>query len=202
MKLFDDVIQAYQEPHRHYHNMEHVMSMFSLANHLEIALDQNQYLACWFHDVVYKIPSAPGENEEASIVVAMDAMFELDMSVKDRKDVEKLIRATAEVLLPGTPVLDQRQWQVVGLDLYSFGTPQYWLNQRHIRKEFGFLDDAAWAIGRSKFLNMMLEKQYILDRAFFFGDNKSFDAWHKVAFDQITDELVWYRGLEEANDEQ
>jgi len=66
--------QAYAEPHRHYHNQQHIaecLAEFDAARHLAhqpIAVD----LALWFHDAVYD-PKA-SDNEEQSTALAKSCL--------------------------------------------------------------------------------------------------------------------------------
>lgn len=63
---------AYNEPHRHYHTLGHIKSMFeqlsaiqpeSLFSACEI---QILHMAIWFHDIVYDTSSTVGTNEYRS----------------------------------------------------------------------------------------------------------------------------------------
>ena len=112
------------------------------------------------------------------------------------EEVCEMILATEEVLKPDVPDLTPDQWVVVGLDLYSFGTSEYWKNIPKIRHEMSHLSNAEWREGRVKFLRVMLEKDLIIGMPFFErikgGDIdavKICELWHCEAHANINAEL-------------
>lgn len=59
----DQALAFYDEPHRAYHNREHLREMFDAAVEMKQPLSAAQSLALIFHDAVY-VPGAPrGSNE-------------------------------------------------------------------------------------------------------------------------------------------
>lgn len=75
-KWIETLESFYSDPHRHYHTIAHIKSMFkqlaTMPNVTEFTPTQLQilHLAIWFHDVGYKIPSNPGYNEGVSAYIA------------------------------------------------------------------------------------------------------------------------------------
>jgi predicted metal-dependent HD superfamily phosphohydrolase len=73
------LMSAYSEPHRYYHNLDHIFWMLNLIALREKADPTLQTaiirLATWYHDVVYDTLST--ENESRSWDVAAEAMTEL-----------------------------------------------------------------------------------------------------------------------------
>src|SRR4051794_22476684 len=68
--VFDRLVAAYSEPHRHYHNLEHIAEMLRVVDRLsKFAADPDAVrLAVWFHDAVYD-PRAK-DNEKLSAILA------------------------------------------------------------------------------------------------------------------------------------
>lgn len=62
MELTQYLTQAYMEPHRHYHNLEHIAQMLNMGGK---RLSWTQMWAVWFHDVVYKVGSQTNEEDSA-----------------------------------------------------------------------------------------------------------------------------------------
>ena len=58
-----NVMYCYDEPHRYYHNMDHIIGMLKMAKSEEY-LDDELFLAIVFHDIVYD--SRRNDNEERS----------------------------------------------------------------------------------------------------------------------------------------
>ena len=62
-----NVLDLYNEKHRHYHNFKHIEYMFKKAYDLNIEITDDLFLAIVFHDIVYD-PTRP-DNEEQSILL-------------------------------------------------------------------------------------------------------------------------------------
>lgn len=62
----DQVLVFYDEPHRHYHDREHIGEMLDAALGLGVTLTPAQSLALLFHDAVYVPGAARGTNEAMS----------------------------------------------------------------------------------------------------------------------------------------
>ena len=95
--LFDRLVAAYQEPHRHYHNLEHITEMLKIVGKLADSATPLPalQLAVWFHDAVYD-PHAK-DNEEQSAVLALRELQPLGIPTTTLDRIAALIRATAHV---------------------------------------------------------------------------------------------------------
>ena len=141
--LFDRLIAAYQEPHRHYHNIEHIAEMLKIAGKLS---DQATnlpaiQLAVWFHDAIYD-PKAK-DNEERSALLATAELQSLGIPAETAKEVGDMIRATATSIRP--------QW-IGTRQFYSMPILRSW-GQRNcaifryaeaIRQEYAWVEEAAY----------------------------------------------------------
>ena len=144
-----DLYRRYSEPHRKYHDLMHIFRIFELARNRGIELSEEQVMAIWFHDAVYNIPALEESNEELSAELAEhELLVERGWGWGRVDEIMAMIRATEQVLQPGVPELTDEEWQVCGLDLYDFGTPNYWPNRDKIRHEWDRLSDEEWAAGR------------------------------------------------------
>ena len=63
---FHRLVQAYGEPHRHYHTLTHIVKMLNALREFGKDLQHHEEveLAIWFHDAVYDPQRT--DNEEAS----------------------------------------------------------------------------------------------------------------------------------------
>src|SRR5262245_23632307 len=93
--VFDRLVVAHSEPHRHCHTLEHLAEMFKVAGKLgDVATDPTAVqLAIWFHDAVYD-PKAK-DNEVRSGELADELLRPLNIPDDTLRRVGALIRATA-----------------------------------------------------------------------------------------------------------
>lgn len=189
VRVLHELTRRYMEPHRRYHTMRHVMKMFDTAAFLGMELDDAQLWAIWCHDVVYKIPASPGDNEDESAEFCAYYMEEAGLSNEEVARAQRMIRATAYVLGDRIPDIDQEQWMIVGLDLYGFGDRcSYESSAILLREEFGHLTDAQWNRYRTELLNKLRNRPYIVYPTFF-GNEPNYHAWHQRAWGNIDREL-------------
>lgn len=151
--LLNFVRQYYDQPHRHFHNWEHIVDGFVLANELktytnEFALDIDQQLAWLFHDIVY-IPKV--RDNERNSVNLMNQILNLPQFNYETKFAEMIIMSTAQHTATqriSAPVLD------IDMSCFAF---YYKLKKanKDIAKEFQLTDFS----GRIAFLKDLDSKQ-------------------------------------------
>lgn len=96
-ELGDDLIARYGEPHRRYHNQDHLLSVLCWIDELAES-DHDLFLirlAAWFHDAVYAIPAGQVTNEEASARLAVRRLHLAGLEIEDVNQVTRLVRLTA-----------------------------------------------------------------------------------------------------------
>jgi predicted metal-dependent HD superfamily phosphohydrolase len=112
----DQVLAMYDEPHRRYHDREHIGEMLDAALGLGVVLTPAQALALVFHDAVYVPGAARGSNE------AMSA--QLLRVYADGLPVDCIERAVAIVLDSARHVAHSVEAQIVlDLDLMRLAAP-------------------------------------------------------------------------------
>lgn len=92
-----DIVEMYAEPHRYYHNHDHIESMFNYVDAFTTYPDKHDhimYTAIWFHDAIYD--PTRSDNEEKSIELFINSHTFQDMSVADRNLVVDMIDATKD----------------------------------------------------------------------------------------------------------
>lgn len=109
--LYDKIIDKYNEPHRHYHNFEHIFRLIELYfNSYDDKLNNNICDAIVFHDIIYDPFSSTNELDSAEFYKANIDVFNQDvydaiLSTKDHKPVnsisETLIKLDLHDLLYG-----------------------------------------------------------------------------------------------------
>jgi predicted metal-dependent HD superfamily phosphohydrolase len=99
---FKQLVDAYSEPHRCYHNIshiEHCLEEFDAAISLCESPDEVEF-AIWLHDVVYD-PHA-SDNGEMSALSAREILSESNCPETKTNNIQELILATRHIHPPAT----------------------------------------------------------------------------------------------------
>lgn len=152
------LVKKYAEPHRHYHTLEHIATLFQLASAHGIKLSIPQQLAIWYHDAIYNINSTNNEQLSAEFFLSESSSnCWLSKTISDR--TVNIILATK------THFSDIHEVQTV-LDLDLAGLGFDWetyigVAKDQVRLEYTYLNDNIWNINRKLFLRNMLKRNYI-----------------------------------------
>jgi predicted metal-dependent HD superfamily phosphohydrolase len=162
--LFADLVERYTEDGRYYHNLHHIQNVLNTIDALKaLASDETAVrLAAWFHDVIYEVqPSSDGPtNEERSALYAARALQPLSMPEPTIKLVQRLICATAL----NYPAPDDANFHLLlDADLATLAADRDEYNQyaRAIRREFAFVPEAQYRLGRTQVLESFLARERI-----------------------------------------
>lgn len=159
------LIDAYLEPQRYYHSLEHIRHCHDMFDQCRALLQQPQAieLAIWFHDAVFE----PGkcDNERLSA----DLYLQLSAAVHDaptRALVERLIMAT---LHDGENLDDSDACYMVDIDLSSFGLPwpEFLRDSNNLRRENARLGDAEYYRKQTGFQTCLLARERFFQTDFF-----------------------------------
>jgi predicted metal-dependent HD superfamily phosphohydrolase len=150
--LLLELTRRYQEPHRHYHTLEHIGAMLHAGR--SAPLDRVQTMAVWFHDAVYDPRS--DRNEDASAELAGERLRAAGWPEADVARVQRIVLDTKAhaPTAPGAAI-------VLDLDLMSLALPwpEFRRNTERIRAEFAHVADADFAAGRARFFAAMLGRE-------------------------------------------
>jgi predicted metal-dependent HD superfamily phosphohydrolase len=146
-----DLLARWQQSHRHYHDREHLAEVLDAVDLLgDLATDLPAVrLAAWFHDAVYA--GRPGDDEEASAVVAGQVLAALRVPARRVAEVVRLVRLTAR----HDPADDDLDGQVLcDADLAILAAPpdRYARYCRAVRAEYAQVPDDAFRAGRAAVL--------------------------------------------------
>lgn len=157
--LFEDIINRYNEPHRHYHTLSHITACLgqldSIRYHLESPMIVE--LALWFHDIIYNPKRT--DNEKQSAVYAADKLSNSNLEVDKINRICRLIDITKH---PSTPeTIDEKY--IVDIDLGILGAPTdvYLQYTPQIRKEYAHVPNFLYKLGRRKLLKQFLKTDTI-----------------------------------------
>lgn len=157
---YEELVNAYSQPHRHYHTMKHVVDCLSELDQERamIRLPLETELALWYHDLVYDPMSKTNEvtswNKLDNIIYA----FCLDRVINPYV-VKEMILATDHQVVPRS--LDAKY--VVDIDLAILGrSPQVFAEYEDgIRMEYSAVSDSAFYAARRKFLDKLKLRDHI-----------------------------------------
>lgn len=160
--VFDRLVAAHSEPHRHYHTLEHVAEMLKVVGRLERAATDPAVvqLAVWFHDAVYD-PRA-GDNEDRSARLAEEWLEQLAVRPEVIRRVAEMVRATAHLAGDAGPP-DPDTAVLLDADLAILGAAElrYARYAAGIRQEYAHVPDEAYRAGRAGVLERFLARPRI-----------------------------------------
>lgn len=162
--VLEDLLTRYNEPHRAYHNLKHVVSMLNELNKLSSVPDRSLVaLAIWFHDAIYD-PMAK-DNEEASAQLAEEKIVEIGLPSWVGNKVFDLIIATKHETRP----TDLATQILVDLDLMGLGKSreEFEANGERIRVEYKSVTEAAFRLARAKIFQAFLNRPSIYSTVLF-----------------------------------
>jgi len=162
---YQRLTQAYAEPHRHYHNQQHLaecLAEFGAARHLaqqRIAVE----LALWFHDAIYD-PKA-SDNEEQSAALAKSCLEaaglpDLAGTVSDLVMATKLHRTDAD---PDAALVVDVDLSILGQSEARFAD-----YETQIRQEYSWAPNLIFNRKRAEILQAFLDRKRIYTNENFF----------------------------------
>ena len=165
LQVFSELKQAYETPPRPYHNFTHIahcLDEFQTVRRLA-ANPQALQWALWFHDAIYD--SKAKDNEQLSAELATHAAFDAGLPSAFTELVARLILATKHTTSPepGDETL------ITDIDLAILGQPPNRFDEyeHQIREKYDWVDNAAFAHGRSAVLGSFLARPTIYQTQWF-----------------------------------
>jgi predicted metal-dependent HD superfamily phosphohydrolase len=181
--IFRLLVNAYSKPDRYYHNLNHISHVLITIERFNLQL-QNPVavqLAAWFHDFVYD--SQASDNEFQSAKLARELLTEINISPESIDRIQQLILATKGHQIDPD---DADQCIFLDADLVILGAEpsQYQDYARSIRKEYSWVSDAEYQVGRTKVLESFLQR----DRLYY--TDLLFDELESIARTNIRQEMA------------
>lgn len=146
------IISAYREPHRAYHNLDHIEHCLELFDEHWIWADNPtaMELALWYHDIIYDTHA--GDNEEQSAQAAAEFLT----TYPHKEAVAELILATRHT----GEFLPNDLGVIADIDMAILGAPAsaYDAYADKIRQEYAWVDPKTYAQKRSQLLQRFLDE--------------------------------------------
>lgn len=157
--LFQRLVAAWSEPHRHYHTLQHLRECLERfdAVRSQARRPAELELALWFHDAIYDVHRQ--DNESRSADWARDAVLAAGLPRTVGRRVHDLVIATRHQ----EPPRDPDAQLLVDVDLAILGAPRERFDESdaQIRREYGHLPEPQFREGRRAVLNGFLARPRI-----------------------------------------
>lgn len=164
--LVDAARLHYGQPHRGYHDTEHLDELIALAGKHVPDLDDPEQLALLFHDAVYVPGAPPGDNEKLSALLMRATAATLGLRDIDLDRAARIVEATRHAEPPPPEAA-----RVCDLDLWRLAAPweEFQRHTRGIRHEnlHLFADETAFWKARANFLAGMLKRPFLYATPYF-----------------------------------
>lgn len=166
-QVLKDLIARYEEPHRHYHVLAHIVFMLDEFKKIEYLAENKRAVmaAIWYHDVVYHtdtgLIASFCTNEQSSSLLASRDLSRLGARRALIAKVVRLIQATDHKTV--TPVIDRDTQILLDLDLLVLGQDDATFDEfeKNIRKEYAHVEESRYKEGRIEVLSMFLQRDRI-----------------------------------------
>ena len=150
------LLDAWSEPQRHYHTLQHLRECLALLEPLRHVARRpaEVELALWFHDAFYE--PRRHDNEERSAAWALEAAAQAGVAADVGQRVSHLVMLTR-----GHEPPDDADGQLlVDVDLAILGAARQRFDESdaQIRREYAHVPDAEFRVGRSKVLQEFLAR--------------------------------------------
>lgn len=164
---YQTLISAYSEPHRRYHNLQHLDECLASLHEAKLAhLAPNAdavEVALWFHDAVYD-PKA-GDNEERSATMARQALEDASVDPAFVDDVVRLILCTKT---HETGDHADARWMIdVDLSILGRETARFDQYETQIRAEYSWVPAKIYAEKRVEILASFLAREHLYSTEYF-----------------------------------
>ncbi len=151
------IVDAYSNPRRHYHTLEHISHCLSVIDHVPHPIEEDSDIkfAMWFHDFVYDPRLESNELQSADI--AYEWLLNLD--VANPVKVQNLIQSTANYHQPPKEEFGYCIIHDADLAILASEEEIYRGYEKGIRDEYQHLSDFEFFLARKSFLHGLLERR-------------------------------------------
>lgn len=162
-RVFDELLAAYMQPHRHYHTLEHIDDMLRVLGKLASLADDpfSVQLACWFHDAVYDPRASDNESRSAEWAERVLNDWGLGPLAKRVGQLVRATRHTDPTLVNSEPSRDEAV--LLDADLAILAAPQirYDRYATGIRREYDWVEESLYRSERARLLRSLLARPRI-----------------------------------------
>jgi predicted metal-dependent HD superfamily phosphohydrolase len=152
----ENLLARWSAPARRYHDTVHLGEVLDRLNRLPGGREAPVRLAAWFHDAVYEPTAPPGASEQASAALLEELGPECGFDPPVVAEAIRLVRLTS---LHESTADDVAAAALMDADLAILAAdPDRYLDYAAgVRAEYAHLADDAFAVGRTRVLQGLLE---------------------------------------------
>ena len=158
------LLDAYSEPQRHYHTIQHIVECLAFFHQIKNQLNDPiaVELAIWFHDAIYN-PQAI-DNEEKSAELMEQYCSQLFEKAQLQKVYEWIIATKKH-----SPAIDQDLNYLLDIDLAILGSAKqrFAEYEQQIQQEYSWVDADLYRVKRAEVLNYFLEMKPLYQTEYF-----------------------------------
>ena len=178
-----DLLARWAQGHRRYHDLEHLGEVLDAVDDLadDAADPAVVRLAAWFHDAVYD--GRPGDDEEASAVLAERVLAALGVPAARTARVAALVRMTA-AHVPDDGDADAAVLSDADLAILAAPRERYARYTAAVRAEYAHVPDQAFRAGRAAVLRGLVAAPRLFRTA------RGRERWEDAARAQVAAELA------------
>ena len=151
------VRSCYDEPHRHYHGVDHLDDCLAILRTLTDIDEREEQILRWailWHDAIYDPRRRDNENRSGEL--AFQELTRCGVGKSEAQDVRRLILLTENHRVGEG---DHLGALLVSIDLSVLGADpdRYRDYAEGVRREYAHIPDDAWRAGRSAVLEKLLD---------------------------------------------
>lgn len=152
----DDILNRWDEPHRHWHNIEHledVLSKIDKLNSINIMEYEIMVIAAFFHDVIYN----PEKNNNETKSISLFQKYSRNLPPGYTNTVIKIIKNSANY--PDIPLdkLSVMFWVIDNDPIINKDFNKFKIYEDKIREEYNFVPLDVYKRERIKFLSKYID---------------------------------------------
>ncbi len=156
-RVFDELVEAYEQPHRAYHCLDHVIDCLQVIDTARSEADHpcEVEAAIWFHDAIYD--PARGDNELRSADWASRVLRDAGIDAATSERIQRLITSTSH----DEPADSRDARLLVDVDLSILGRdPSSFLAyEDQIKREYAWVPDHVFHTRRADLLEGFLARK-------------------------------------------
>ena len=147
LQFNSDVINAYDEPHRFYHTLEHIEDVLKQLHDVDLLKHDELFLAAVFHDIVYNPQS--NTNEEDSAEFFLKSSKSSSLTGEQKEHIKQLILDTKH---HKPSVKFSEEFIKADLAILNSSFDKLIKYEKQIFKEFQFVDYKTYKVKRIEVL--------------------------------------------------